>query len=64
MSERHPYEDLPARAFWRSAVAGRAPGDLAALYRPRFPISSETRIFTAGSCFAQHVGRALQGAGY
>ncbi|NKX44201.1 GSCFA domain-containing protein [Roseibacterium sp. KMU-115] len=39
------------------------PLDLPDLYRPRFPITPETRVFTAGSCFASHVGAALKGAG-
>lgn len=58
-----PYDALPPRAFWRSAVAGRAADQTADLYVPRFPITAQTRIATAGSCFAQHVGRALRAAG-
>lgn len=59
-----PYEGLPPRAYWRSGVAERAPLDPGDLYRPRFPVTRATRIATAGSCFAQHVGRALRGAGF
>lgn len=58
-----PYADLPPRAFWRTGVTERPamhPGDI---YRPRFPVTRDMRIATAGSCFAQHVGRALRGAG-
>lgn len=58
-----PYSDLPPRAYWRSGVAERAPLDPGDLYRPRFPVARTTRVATAGSCFAQHVGRALRGAG-
>jgi len=59
---RSPYSGRPQRAFWRGGVAGNDPfpDDI---YRPRFPITNETRIFTAGSCFAQHVGAALKDAG-
>ena len=60
---RHPYQDKPARAFWRSAVAGRGPEQIADWYRPKFDIAG-MKIATAGSCFAQHIGRALKLAGY
>ena len=34
------------------------------IYKPRWLISRTDRIATAGSCFAQHVGRTLRNAGY
>ena len=55
-----PYDDLPPQAFWRNGVAG---GDLTGLFAPKFPITRDTAVATAGSCFAQHVGRALRSAG-
>ncbi len=58
-----PYDDLPDTAFWRSAVGGRAPLDPGQLYTPRFPVRRKAAIVTAGSCFAQHIGRTLRGAG-
>ncbi len=61
---RSPYAGLPRRAYWRVAVAGRAPGDPGDLYEPRFPVTREMRVVTAGSCFAQHVGRTLREAGF
>lgn len=59
-----PYADLPARSFWRSAVTDRAPLDPGDVYLPRFRITRKMKIATAGSCFAQHVGRTLKGAGF
>lgn len=59
---RSPYSGLPARAFWRGGVAG-APAFPPDIYRPKFPVTGDTRVFTAGSCFAQHVGAAMKGAG-
>ena len=53
-----------ARAYWRTGVAERAPLDPGDLYRPRFAVTRDMRIATAGSCFAQHVGRALRGAAF
>jgi hypothetical protein len=59
-----PYDGLEARAFWRPSVAGRGPGRLRDLYRPRFAIGAETAVMTAGSCFAQHLHRTLKERGY
>jgi hypothetical protein len=44
-------------------VAERKPGQFAELYTPKFPLRRRMKIATAGSCFAQHVGRALRQAG-
>lgn len=60
---RSPYSGLPQRAFWRGGVAGVGPLDQPDLYRPRFALTRETRVFTAGSCFAQHVGTGMKRAG-
>ncbi|MBC9246427.1 GSCFA domain-containing protein [Paracoccus sp. 11-3] len=59
----HPYADLPPQAFWRSGVADADPAALDGIYQPAFPLGDDARIATAGSCFAQHISRALQGAG-
>ncbi len=58
-----PYTDLEERAFWRSAVGARSALDTGDLYRAKFSISRRAKIATAGSCFAQHVGRSLRSAG-
>lgn len=59
-----PYENLDDRAYWRSGVAQRSPLDPGDLYQPRFAIARTDRIMTAGSCFAQHVGRTLREHGF
>ncbi len=58
-----PYVGLGARAFWKTGVVESAypPPDL---YRPRWALDRKDKIVTAGSCFAQHVGRALRKAGF
>lgn len=33
-------------------------------WQPRWPIRPEDRVLTAGSCFAQHIGRALTARGW
>lgn len=60
----NPYSNLPPEAFWRSGVAERDTLDPGRLYVPKFPIDKTMRIMTAGSCFAQHVGRHLKNAGF
>ncbi|WP_118136775.1 GSCFA domain-containing protein [Oceanicella sp. SM1341] len=61
---RSPYENLPSEAFWRAAVAERHPQDMEGLYKRKFDILPETKIVTAGSCFAQHLGRHLKRRGF
>jgi len=61
---KHPYEALPPKAFWRTAVALKAWFEMEDIYRPKFDISPESKIATAGSCFAQHISRHLRMNGY
>ena len=56
----HPYAALPAKAFWRSAVAGRSARGVEEVWAPRFAVTPTTPIATFGSCFAQHIGAALR----
>lgn len=58
----HPYRRLPAAAYWRRAVAERG-GDVDPIAGPFLTIAREDRVMTAGSCFAQHIGRHLAAAG-
>ncbi|WP_299695142.1 GSCFA domain-containing protein [uncultured Tateyamaria sp.] len=60
----HPYEELGPEAFWKTAVAEPGPFGLSGLWSPKFPIRPRQKIVTAGSCFAQHIGRALADRGY
>ncbi|MDD2857091.1 MAG: GSCFA domain-containing protein [Candidatus Nanopelagicales bacterium] len=58
-----PYSDLPDRSFWRAGLAqGLVPRDVP--NPPEIRISSTDLIGTAGSCFAQHIGRALRRSGF
>lgn len=59
----NPYSQAPDHSFWSRAV-GRRPGeDVQPVVNPGFAISRSDRIATAGSCFAQHISRTLQGEG-
>lgn len=60
----HPYKHLPAKQFWAPAVAQRSMFDIDELWDPKFRIRRATKVATFGSCFAQHIGRALRARGY
>ncbi len=60
----NPYASMQESAFWRSAVADRSPFQIEGLWHPKFKITRRTPIATAGSCFAQHFGRALRSRRY
>ena len=56
----NPYEKLPATALWRPAVAEKHVSEIGPLWSPKFDILPTDPIVTFGSCFAQHVTKALQ----
>lgn len=60
----HPYRSLPEKAFWRRAVAGVGPGEVDPVGIFDLRIGPETKVATAGSCFAQHIARYLKNSGY
>ncbi len=57
-----PYSNLPTRSFWRPAVANRHIADFDEVAAGPF-FRADDRIATAGSCFAQHIGRHLKKRG-
>lgn len=59
-----PYQGRPSRSFWRGGVVMADAYPPADLFEPKFPVDREMKIFTAGSCFAQHVGRVLRENGF
>lgn len=59
-----PYTGLPKNRFWRQAVAAVAPENVDPVGDPPFTIGKDDRVATAGSCFAQHVSRALARDGF
>lgn len=60
----NPYRDKPDHAFWRKAVSEIDPADVDPVVNPRFRIGPDDKVATAGSCFAQHIARALQNQGF
>lgn len=59
----HPYSGLPEERFWRRAVQAIPMAQVDPVVRAPFQISRHTPIATAGSCFAQHIGRVLAAEG-
>ncbi|QGM45355.1 GSCFA domain-containing protein [Methylocystis heyeri] len=59
----HPYSRLPDYANWRRAVSRVAPGELDPMVEAPFRFDAGARVVTAGSCFAQHIGRFLKAKG-
>lgn len=60
----HPYENLGEKFFWATAVAKRNMFDIEGLWDPKFQIAKRHNVVTFGSCFAQHIGRALAPRGF
>ena len=56
----NPYSDLPKSAFWKTGVAQENPYAIEDIYKKKFDIPADTKIATAGSCFAQHISRHLK----
>ncbi|MGB8812804.1 MAG: GSCFA domain-containing protein [Paracoccaceae bacterium] len=55
----NPYSNLPPRAFWRTGVAEAGLFGLSQLWRSKWALPADARFTTFGSCFAQHISRAL-----
>ena len=63
VAARHVYAELPASSFWRRAVDPHAAATTDVVVAPRWAISRNDRIATAGSCFAQNIARTLRTMG-
>ncbi|WP_121118022.1 GSCFA domain-containing protein [Croceibacterium ferulae] len=61
---RHPYSDLQTYQFWRRSVSAVEAHLVDPVTRPRFAVTTEARVATAGSCFAQHISRRISRSGY
>lgn len=59
-----PYKSLPAKAFWRRAVAGPPAAEVDPVGIFDIRINADTKVATAGSCFAQHIARYLKNSGF
>jgi hypothetical protein len=60
----HPYRGLPDYQFWRKAVSKVEMSKMDPVTNAKTVITPDLKIATAGSCFAQHIARALQTSGF
>src|SRR5688572_15492645 len=60
----HPYKQLSDKAFWRRSVGGVPSHEVDPVGAFSLRITPETKVATAGSCFAQHIARHLRAAGF
>ncbi len=60
----NPYQQAAAYQRWRPAISQMPAQDVDPVLRAKFRIGRRDRIVTAGSCFAQHIARALGASGY
>ena len=61
---RSPYEGLPDHQFWRRAIERLPMGNVNPVVNVHFKLSQDTKVATAGSCFAQHISRTLRQNGF
>ena len=59
----NPYKSLTNRHFWKTSVAGFPLSNIKDVWLSKFKISKNDRIISAGSCFAQHIGKGIERAG-
>lgn len=64
MSQDHPYKNLPSNSFWKTGVAELKPLQIDLAWQPKCFIDRKTKIITVGSCFAQHISKALKTNGF
>jgi GSCFA family. len=60
----HPYKGAPAHTSWRRSVANLPPRQVDPVVDLGITIDRNTKVATAGSCFAQHIARCLRESGF
>ncbi|MCV2893916.1 GSCFA domain-containing protein [Lentibacter sp. XHP0401] len=58
-----PYSSQPPKAFWRTGVADAGIYGYEGLFRSKWKLPANAAFATYGSCFAQHISRAVQANG-
>lgn len=56
----NPYEDMEDRYFWKKAVAEKPVDPIFPVQYKAFRLVPSDKVVTAGSCFAQNVGKYLR----
>lgn len=60
----NPYVTSKPYQMWRRSVTRVEPHLLDPVVNPRFKLSKQTRVGTAGSCFAQHIAKKINAIGF
>jgi len=60
----HPYRKLPDYAFWKRSIVKPGFAEVDPVANLELRITPDTKVATAGSCFAQHIARHLCHSGY
>lgn len=60
----HPYSNLKKSQYWRRSIEKTPVEDVDPVLTSRFKINKNSRVATAGSCFAQHISRTLSANGF
>lgn len=60
----NPYSNARPYQMWRRSISRVEPHRLDPVVNPKFRISGNTRVGTAGSCFAQHIARKIDQIGF
>ncbi|MDP5192087.1 GSCFA domain-containing protein, partial [Rheinheimera baltica] len=60
----NPYANLNDSNFWRRAVSVSPSGLVDPVLESNFKIKEDTKVVTAGSCFAQHLAKRLSSSGF
>lgn len=59
-----PYHELPRSSYWNYSVGRRLANEIDPHLDSALTIKAETRVASAGSCFAQHISKFLMKYGY
>lgn len=60
----NPYKALPNHHFWRRSISYAEKHEVDPCVAVKFKIGKNDRVVTAGSCFAQHLSKALARNGF
>jgi len=63
-AQTNPYRKLPGTSFWKRSVGSCQSAEIDPVLSPRFTITRDDKVATAGSCFAQHISRRLETEGF
>jgi hypothetical protein len=63
VSGNHPYKGVPAHQNWRKSVSSVAAAAVDPVVSGQFRLGPGDKVATAGSCFAQHLAKALSRSG-